>query len=177
MNAAQQITERINMRDIFSKYGFKLDRTGKICCPFHNELKPSLGIYSDDKRWHCFGCGDGGNVIDFVMKLYNLDFKQTIVKIDYDFHLCLCTGNLNRTEKAKLKQQEIERKRHLEAKRKEKEEKLENFYDILDMWIENERITSRYKRLSRCAFDYPAEYWRALHYRQCAAYILDCIER
>ena len=177
MNTAEQITDRITMRDVFSRYGFETDRKGNICCPFHNETKPSLGTYANDKRWHCFGCNEGGNVIDFVMKYYNLSFKQTIIKLDYDFNLHLLDRKLSRAEREQLKQQEIERKRRLEEERKAKEEKNMTFYDILDMWVKNERITSRYKGLSKCAFDYPEEYWKALLYRQCASYFLDCIER
>lgn len=177
MNTAMQITDRITMHDVFLKYGFEEDRKGNICCPFHNETKPSLGTYANKKRWHCFGCNEGGSVIDFVMKLYDLTFKQAIVKLDYDFNLQLFNRYLSREERARLKEQEIERKKRLEEERRAKAERSKAFYDILDMWVKNDKIIARYKGLSRCAFDYSEEYWKSLLYRQCASYLLDCTER
>ena len=43
------------------------------CCPFHDEKTPSFTIYSDDKRYYCFGCGSGGDVLDFVMTYENVN--------------------------------------------------------------------------------------------------------
>ena len=86
---AEEIKERITMRDIFEKYGLHVDRRGFICCPFHREKTPSLGIYGDERRWHCFGCGESGDVIGFVQKYFDLSFNEAIQKIDVDFCLCL----------------------------------------------------------------------------------------
>ncbi len=47
-------------------------------CPFHNEKTPSFSVSSDRQIYHCFGCGETGNVISFVMKLENCDFKEAI---------------------------------------------------------------------------------------------------
>lgn len=47
----------------------------KCCCPFHNDRSPSLSIYSGGKRWYCFGCGKGGDVIDFVRELHQIEFR------------------------------------------------------------------------------------------------------
>lgn len=46
MNIANEIIDRLTMREIFSRYGFEPDRKGNICCPFHNETQPSLGSYA-----------------------------------------------------------------------------------------------------------------------------------
>jgi hypothetical protein len=43
-------------------------------CPIHNEKTPSFVVYKYENRWHCFGCSEGGDVIDLVMKINNLDF-------------------------------------------------------------------------------------------------------
>lgn len=56
----------------------KLEAAGdewKCCCPFHNDRSPSLSIYSGGKRWYCFGCGKGGDVIDFVRELHQIEFR------------------------------------------------------------------------------------------------------
>lgn len=45
-------------------------------CPFHNDGSPSLTIYKGGRRWYCFGCGKGGDVIDFVRELHQVEFRQ-----------------------------------------------------------------------------------------------------
>lgn len=65
--AVDIIKGSLTMRDIFAKYGFEQNRAGFIVCPFHSEKTASLGTYANDKRWKCFGCGAGGDVISFVM--------------------------------------------------------------------------------------------------------------
>lgn len=47
-------------------------------CPFHNEKTPSLTVYINTNTWHCFGCHEGRDVVDFVMKLQKVDFLQAV---------------------------------------------------------------------------------------------------
>ena len=92
MNTAERIKTAVTMPDIYEKYGFEPNRAGFIVCPFHREDTPSLGIYRGGTTWHCFGCGAGGSVIDFVMRLFSLSFRQAVVRIDNDFGLHLVPG-------------------------------------------------------------------------------------
>lgn len=46
------------------------------CCPFHTDATPSLYIYSGGAKWYCFGCGKGGDVIDFIRELHRVDFRE-----------------------------------------------------------------------------------------------------
>lgn len=56
----------------------KAGRNYKGCCPFHNEKTPSF-VVSDEKRiYHCFGCGEGGNVFNFFMKFDGLSFRESV---------------------------------------------------------------------------------------------------
>jgi hypothetical protein len=77
------LTEQKNQIDfveIIEKAGVKLRKSGNRLvglCPFHDDKTPSVYIF-DNQRFHCFGCGAHGDVIDFVKKFYNLDFKKAL---------------------------------------------------------------------------------------------------
>ena len=47
-------------------------------CPFHNEKTPSFSVSADKQIFKCFGCGEGGNVISFVMKSENLTYIEAV---------------------------------------------------------------------------------------------------
>ena len=55
-----------------------------ICCPFHADRNPSMKV---DFRFHCFGCGADGDVIDFAAKLFQLSLLQAAEKLTADFGL------------------------------------------------------------------------------------------
>lgn len=86
---AAEIKERLTARQVIEAYGFHPNRAGYIQCPFHaGDRHGSLKIYDGDKTgWHCFGCGAGSTVIDFVMKLFNINFRQACLRLDADFSL------------------------------------------------------------------------------------------
>ena len=56
----------------------KAGRSYKGLCPFHNEKTPSFTVSQEKQLFHCFGCGEGGSVIQFIEKIENLDFVETI---------------------------------------------------------------------------------------------------
>lgn len=55
-------------------------RGGKFvaCCPFHKEKTPSFQIDPNLQLWHCFGCGEGGNLVTFVEKIYDMNFVEAM---------------------------------------------------------------------------------------------------
>jgi len=82
---------RVNdhMIDIALKYDFQklldgyqipLDH-GKIVCPFHADMNPSLSIDFSTNLWHCFGCQAGGDIIHFVMRMENLEFPDAVIRL------------------------------------------------------------------------------------------------
>ena len=70
--------------DVASGFGVKLEKDGAewvACCPFHQEETPSFTLFvGQDKSWrfHCFGCGERGDVLDFVQKIKGVDFKEAL---------------------------------------------------------------------------------------------------
>lgn len=83
------------MQVVAEHYGFEVSR-GVILCPFHDDKKPSLKVYPGTRGWHCFVCGCGGSVIDFVTKLFNLTPRQAAIRLDNDFRLGLSTEKPDR---------------------------------------------------------------------------------
>lgn len=82
----ETIKNTLSMHDVAVRYGFEPDRAGMIVCPFHDDVNPSLQIYDEPGRgFHCFACGAGSSVIDFVMLLFNIEFKQAVLRISMDF--------------------------------------------------------------------------------------------
>src|SRR5438552_15329443 len=53
-------------------------RTFKALCPFHQEKTPSFNVSPERQTWKCFGCGKGGNAIDFLIEREKVDFKTAL---------------------------------------------------------------------------------------------------
>lgn len=75
-----ELKYRSDISDIASSY-MQLKRRGRNLvglCPFHSEKTPSFNIYPENGSFYCFGCGAGGDVITFVMKIENLDYMEAV---------------------------------------------------------------------------------------------------
>ena len=84
MNVFEVVKENVTARQAAEAYGFRPNRSSMICCPFHADRNPSMKV---DFRFHCFGCGADGDVIDFVAKLFQLSLRQAVEKLAADFGL------------------------------------------------------------------------------------------
>lgn len=83
-SAAQVIRDSVSMDQILSLYNYRT-KHGFMICPFHGDKDPSMKIYTGrdgHSGWHCFGCGRGGSVIDFVQEHENCDFRTAVRAID-----------------------------------------------------------------------------------------------
>lgn len=76
----EMVKDTVSMDDLARYYGFSV-RRGFITCPFHGEKTGSLKVYSGRGGWHCFGCGLGGDIIDFAMKYEAVDFTTAVKRV------------------------------------------------------------------------------------------------
>ncbi len=75
--ARADIVELIDGRVPLKKAG----KNYQACCPFHNEKSPSFTVSQDKQFYHCFGCGEHGNAISFLMEFDRLDFVDAIEEL------------------------------------------------------------------------------------------------
>ena len=83
-NVFEAVKQSVSTREAAAFYGIEVKRNGMACCPFHDDKNPSMKV---DQRFHCFGCGADGDVIDFTAKLFNLSPKEAAEKLAQDFGL------------------------------------------------------------------------------------------
>ena len=101
----QEIKERITLKEAARWLGFTL-QGGFIDCPFHKEKTPSLRLY--ENRFHCFGCGASGDVIDFTAQVLGISTVEAAQKLMAVFFVPEAVRELrlsnsdDQTRKAKL---------------------------------------------------------------------------
>ncbi len=77
----QEIKDKIDISELIGEY-LRLTPAGtgifKVSCPFHNEKTPSMIVSPARQSFHCFGCGAGGDIFEFLMKMENIDFAEAL---------------------------------------------------------------------------------------------------
>jgi DNA primase catalytic core len=97
------IKSRLSVQTVLSHYNLQSDRNHMLKCPFHEDDKPSLKIYSNTNTFNCFGCGANGDVIEFIQKKENCSKHKALLKAT---ELC---GNLDmRSETLAIRKQKTE---------------------------------------------------------------------
>ena len=77
----QELIERNDIADVVSQYVRLTKKSGQNLfglCPFHSEKTPSFSVAPDKQIYHCFGCGKGGSVINFIMEIENLSYPDAV---------------------------------------------------------------------------------------------------
>lgn len=174
IDAVQTIKDRVTMREALDKYGFSANRKGFICCPFHAEKTPSMKIYDEDRGYHCFGCGESGDVIKFIQKLFGLSFKDTLRKIDTDFGLNIYGDHsFEEIRRSHYQQQALQAKRERERREKKKAE--EEYWEAFDVWKQLDEYHRLYKPKTQDEELNPLfiESLQKLDYQK---YVLDCLD-
>ena len=121
------VKQSVTVREAAELYGIAVGRGGMACCPFHDDRHPSMKV---DTRFHCFGCGADGDVINFTARLYDLSPKGAAEKLAQDF-------GLSYDSKAPIRRSYVRQKTEAQV-RKEKREHgwrvLTDYYHLLRKW-------------------------------------------
>ncbi|MBU0598213.1 DNA primase, partial [Patescibacteria group bacterium] len=76
-----EIKSKVDVVDLIQEF-IQLKPAGtnnfKANCPFHHEKTPSFMVSRDKQIWHCFGCGEGGDIFGFLMKMEGLEFPEAL---------------------------------------------------------------------------------------------------
>ena len=83
MDFVEQLKSSVDIVKTIQGYGVKLKRMGSTgrylgLCPFHSEKTPSFNVNATMQRYKCFGCGVGGDVLNFVMELERISFFEAL---------------------------------------------------------------------------------------------------
>ena len=77
----ERVRSNSNLQRLFEAKGIQLKKQGVdlVCrCPFHSDKNPSLHVSPGKGLWNCFGCGEGGDAIQFVRRAYGYSFREAI---------------------------------------------------------------------------------------------------
>jgi DNA primase len=98
-----EIKSRANIVDLVSEY-VTLKKAGRNfvgSCPFHKEKTPSFTVNTEKQIFYCFGCGEGGNVFTFLMKIDNMSFPEAVRHLAGKMGVVITTRRISSAEKAK----------------------------------------------------------------------------
>lgn len=176
IDAVQTIKDRLTMREVLERYGYTADRKGFICCPFHNEKTPSMKIYGGDKGFHCFGCGENGDVISFVQKYFSLNFADAISKINTDFCLNLPIGErIDKRKQTDIARQAFLRKQEIQKKQNEHDKYINARLEAYAELARLEQQKREYRPTSLCDELHP-KFIEAINNIEFAKYKVACAE-
>jgi DNA primase len=107
-DAVQRVKDASQIIDIIGEC-VSLKRAGanlKGLCPFHAEKTPSFMVNPARQSFHCFGCGEGGDVFSFMMKYYNLTFPETLEQLAQRYHITLPEKHFTAEDSAKAEKRQ-----------------------------------------------------------------------
>jgi len=158
-----EVRNRADILEIISE-AVRLKRTGKNhlgLCPFHTEKTPSFTVSPDKQIFHCFGCGEGGNVFSFLMKYAGLSFPEAVRQVGRRYGINIPRRSLTPEQKKGINQRERLLMANQEAK---------TFYQNALMKTSAGRNASEYLRrrgindviIETFALGFAPDGWRAL---------------
>lgn len=100
------VKSSVNMPMVAAHYGIQVSKKGFALCPFHQDRRPSMRIYSgylNNDGFHCFSCGEGGSIVKFIMEYENLSYEEAIRHLAAIFNIRIADGgNINFQERKKI---------------------------------------------------------------------------
>lgn len=99
------LKQKLNIIEVASAY-ISLERKGGnywACCPFHHEKTPSFSLNESDQYYHCFGCGESGDVIKFVQSMENVEFMEAVRMLAARVHLEVPNSGFDSRKTAEIK--------------------------------------------------------------------------
>ena len=136
MDLFSAVKDSVTVRDVAERFGIPVNRAGMARCVFHRDHTPSMKV---DKRFHCFGCGADGDVIDFTARLFGLTLREAAERL---------AASLNEAYDAPQRAKRTH-SRPLPVARRSLLQKMKNYQN------ENYRVLCNYLRLLR---DWEREY-------------------
>ncbi|MFB0981045.1 MAG: DNA primase [Alteromonadaceae bacterium] len=119
--ARADIVELIDSRVPLKKAG----KNYQACCPFHTEKSPSFSVSQDKQFYHCFGCGEHGNAISFLMEFDRLEFPDAIEELASHYNMEVPREKNNQSPAQQKKQQQAHQQKQDDY---ELMEKISRFY-------------------------------------------------
>lgn len=137
MGIFADVKDRITTRQAAESYGIKVNRYGMAKCPFHDDGSPSMKL---DRRFHCFGCGADGDVIDLTARLFGLSNLDAAKKLIQDFALPIDTGYRDLTKVVPQRSaylEKLEEEKKFRAWISEQTSELLDLQKILKGWMKS----------------------------------------
>ena len=145
---AERIKDQLTMGDVLERYGIPTSRNGRIPCPIHHGKDKNFS-YSD-KYYKCFVCGKSGSVIDFAMDLFDLDFRQAIIRLNDDFGMNLLSASASPVSPLRERNRILEERR---AREREKATVLREMNDLTQRFRDLQ--DARHTHCPKCPDDPP----------------------
>ena len=130
--AARRVKELVRLTDVLARYNLTPNRAGFLHCPFHSgDRDASLKIYPATDSWYCFGCGEGGDVIDFVAKMERCGFAEAVKRLNTDF----CLGLEEKQSLRNIRQRQQERGKEVLRQKEQRDTLLNKIACRRALWL------------------------------------------
>ena len=103
-----EVRDSANIVDVISQH-VSLKKAGKNhvgLCPFHADKDPSFTVSEEKQIFHCFGCGQGGNIFSFLMQYHSIGFPEAVRMLAQKQGIVVSMGNISPEQKHQLKEKD-----------------------------------------------------------------------
>ena len=142
---SDELKNALKIREVIEFYSGEKFKNNRIRCPFHNEKTASFFVNDKKQYYKCFGCGEGGDIITFVMRFFGADFKTAIDKLCNDF-------GIEKRQKSAAQivheNEEIRRKKAFEVWKTETFSNLCTAYHMANNYIEDFNCLFNFKNVN-----------------------------